>query len=102
MLQAIELVTHGFNKRIDANLLVERDSQKRIVVGRGGEVVKRIGVRSRRQIEALLGARVLLTGILPTLIQDDLSLENMTPSARYARLNEVMSPDPTRVNALHP
>jgi len=46
--------------RIRAHLLVERASQKRIVVGRGGEVIKRIGTRARREIEALLGRRVFL------------------------------------------
>ncbi len=39
---------------IDARLLVERDSQKRIVVGAGGEMVKRIGTRARQDIERLL------------------------------------------------
>lgn len=42
---------------IHANLLVARDSQKRIVVGRGGSMVKRIGTRARREIEKLLGQR---------------------------------------------
>ncbi len=46
--------------RIRANLLVERDSQKRIAVGTGGQVVKRIGSRARREIERLLGVRVHL------------------------------------------
>jgi GTP-binding protein Era len=46
--------------RIRANLLVERDSQKRIAVGRGGEVVKAIGVQARRGIEALAGTQVHL------------------------------------------
>jgi GTP-binding protein Era len=46
--------------RIRANLLVERDSQKRIVVGRGGERAKAIGVRARREIERLLGRQVHL------------------------------------------
>lgn len=45
---------------IRARLLVERDSQKRIVVGSGGAQIKRIGVRARAQIEALLGRRVHL------------------------------------------
>ena len=45
---------------IDANLLVERDSQKRIVVGKGGSMVKEIGVRSRASIEKLLASRVHL------------------------------------------
>ena len=46
--------------RIHANLLVERNSQKRIAVGTGGEMVKRIGTRARRQIERLLSQRVHL------------------------------------------
>jgi GTP-binding protein Era len=46
--------------RIDARLLVERDSQKRIVVGAGGEMVKRIGTRARHDLERLLDGRVHL------------------------------------------
>jgi len=46
--------------RIRANLLVERQSQKAIVIGRGGEMVKRIGTHARLQIEALLEQRVHL------------------------------------------
>ncbi|MCP4039178.1 MAG: GTPase Era [bacterium] len=45
---------------IHANILVMRDSQKRIVVGKGGEMVKRIGIRARKEIEQLTGARVHL------------------------------------------
>lgn len=46
--------------RIRANLIVERQSQKQIVIGRGGEVVKKIGIRARRQIEGLVGRQVHL------------------------------------------
>jgi GTP-binding protein Era len=46
--------------RIHANLLVARNSQKRIVVGRGGEMVKRIGMRARPDIEKLVGQRAHL------------------------------------------
>lgn len=46
--------------RIRAQLLVERDSQKRIVVGRGGAQVKEIGRRAREALEALLESRVFL------------------------------------------
>ncbi len=44
--------------RIRANLLVERNSQKRIVVGRGGQGVKRIGIRARAGLQSFLGIRV--------------------------------------------
>lgn len=46
--------------RIRANLLVERESQKRIVVGRGGAMIKKIGVRARKAIEKLVGNQVHL------------------------------------------
>lgn len=43
--------------RIFANLFVERDSQKAIVIGRGGERLKDVGSRARAEIESLLGGR---------------------------------------------
>ena len=43
-----------------ANLYVERDSQKGIVLGHKGERLKAVGASARRQIEALLGSRVYL------------------------------------------
>jgi GTP-binding protein Era len=46
--------------RIRANLLVERASQKPIVVGRGGTMIRSIGIEARQRIEALLGTRVHL------------------------------------------
>ena len=46
--------------RIDAVILAETESQKRILIGAGGQMVKAIGVASRRAIERELGARVHL------------------------------------------
>ncbi|HWC34489.1 MAG TPA: GTPase Era [Mycobacteriales bacterium] len=48
--------------RIDVHALmyVERESQKGIVIGTGGERLKTVGTVARRQIEALLGAQVYL------------------------------------------
>jgi GTP-binding protein Era len=46
--------------RIHAVALVERDSQKGILIGRGGSMLKAIGTEARRQIEAFLGTRVFL------------------------------------------
>ncbi|SDH15322.1 GTPase Era [Agrococcus jejuensis] len=43
-----------------ANLWVERDSQKGIVIGRGGERLRRIGKDARGEIEALVGQQVHL------------------------------------------
>jgi GTP-binding protein Era len=43
-----------------ARVLVERDSQRGIVIGKGGEVLKTAGTAARRELEALLGTRVHL------------------------------------------
>jgi GTP-binding protein Era len=42
------------------NLYVERDSQKAIVIGKGGARLKDVGIRARHSIEALLGTKVHL------------------------------------------
>jgi GTPase len=47
-------------KVVRATIFVETDSQKQIVVGRGGNVVKQIGTRARPEIELLLGHKVFL------------------------------------------
>ena len=46
--------------RIEANVLVERDSQKIIVIGKGGEVVKAIGIDAREKLEDFLQMQVHL------------------------------------------
>ena len=46
---------------IHANLWVERDSQKGIVIGRAGTRLKDVGSRSRAEIENLLGRKVFLS-----------------------------------------
>jgi len=45
---------------ISAEILVDRASQKGIVVGKGGRLIKRIGTLARTEIEAMLGSRVHL------------------------------------------
>jgi GTP-binding protein Era len=47
--------------RIDATVFVERDSQKAIVIGKGGQMLKKIGAAARSQIERFLGAHVFLS-----------------------------------------
>ena len=46
--------------RVNATIVVDRDSQKGIVIGEGGRMVKEIGTASRKNIEAALGRRVHL------------------------------------------
>jgi GTP-binding protein Era len=45
---------------IHATLVVERDSQKGIVIGKGGHVLKTIGTQAREEMERLLGTKVYL------------------------------------------
>ncbi len=46
--------------RISAVILVERDSQKGIVIGKGGSMLKEIGTLARRELEGWFGAKVFL------------------------------------------
>ena len=46
--------------RIFASILVDHDSQKPIVVGKGGAMIKRIGTEARRDLEEMLQGRVYL------------------------------------------
>ncbi len=45
---------------ISATIYVERDSQKGIVIGKGGTVLRGVGTRAREELELILGARVFL------------------------------------------
>jgi GTP-binding protein Era len=68
-----EEVPHGVNVRIDefkerseamvyihATLFVERESQKGIVIGEGGRMLKKIGSAARAEIEAMGGRQAFL------------------------------------------
>jgi GTP-binding protein Era len=55
-----EIEEDGGLTRIHASLIVERDSQKGIVIGKGGQRLKQIGSQARQEIEAFLASRVYL------------------------------------------
>jgi GTP-binding protein Era len=46
--------------RIHASIVVERDSQKGIIIGKGGQTLQDIGSSARAEIERLLDAKVYL------------------------------------------
>jgi GTP-binding protein Era len=46
--------------RIEAVMNVERDSQKKILIGHKGEMLKRIGTEARKELEALFGTKIYL------------------------------------------
>ena len=46
--------------RIQATMNVERDSQKKILIGHKGEMLKKVGTAARKELEGLLGTKVFL------------------------------------------
>lgn len=50
----------GGKLQIEANIFVERPGQKAIIIGKGGSMLKQIGIKARRDIETLLGEKVNL------------------------------------------
>ncbi|SHJ17033.1 GTPase Era [Thermoclostridium caenicola] len=61
----IEVVRYNENEErnilgIDANIYCEKASHKAIIIGKGGEMLKRIGIRAREDIERLFGMKVVL------------------------------------------
>ncbi|SNB45084.1 GTPase Era [Geobacter sp. DSM 9736] len=64
---SVAVVIDSFKEREDGNLIsisatinVERDSQKGIIIGRKGEMLKKVGMQARREIEQLMGTKVFL------------------------------------------
>jgi GTP-binding protein Era len=55
--------------RIEAVLNVERDSQKKILIGHKGEMIKKIGTEARKELEALLDTRIYL-GLFVKVVPD--------------------------------
>ena len=45
---------------IHAAIVAERDSQKAIIIGKGGKKLKEIGILARKEIEGMTGCRVML------------------------------------------
>ena len=67
-------------KVVEADVLVETDSQKQIVIGRGGSLIKEVGVRARPEIEHLLGRHVFLelrVKVRPRWRRDEALLERL-------------------------
>jgi GTP-binding protein Era len=68
------------DKVLRANLLVETESQKQIVVGKRGAVIKEIGTRARPEIEHLLGRSIfleLMVKVRPRWRRDAATLERL-------------------------
>ncbi len=75
----VELEELG-EKVVRANLYVETESQKQILVGKGGSMVRQIGSGARPEIEALLGRRIFLdlqVKVRPRWRRDEAMLERL-------------------------
>jgi GTP-binding protein Era len=67
-------------KVVRANVFVETESQKQILVGKQGAMVKQIGMRARPEIEAVLGRKVFLelhVKVRPKWRRDEKMLERL-------------------------
>jgi GTP-binding protein Era len=76
---SVELEELG-EKVVRAFLLVETESQKQILVGKNGAMIKQIGTRARPEIEALLGRQVFLdltVKVRPRWRRDESQLERL-------------------------
>ncbi len=68
------------DRTVRASIYVETESQKQIVVGKGGRIVREIGTRARPEIEALLGRGIFLdlqVKVRPNWRRDDAMLERL-------------------------
>lgn len=62
---AVEVVVESFKEsddliKINAVINVERDTQKGIIIGKGGNMLKKVGTEARKDIEAFFGKKVFL------------------------------------------
>jgi GTP-binding protein Era len=58
--ESFKTAENGKRVQIEATIHLERDSQKGIIIGRGGAMLKRIGTESRQDIEKMTGSKVFL------------------------------------------
>lgn len=58
--EIINVETKSNIRKYDVNIYVERDSQKGIIIGKDGALLKKIGIEARREIEALIDLKVNL------------------------------------------
>lgn len=63
--ESINALKENYSIRI--NVIVDRDSLKKIIIGKQGEMIKRIGVESRKEIEKLLNKNVYLELFVKTV-----------------------------------
>ncbi len=61
----IEILTNQYDQaqhllKVEANIIVEKESHKPIVVGKGGQMIKAIGVKARQELLKIYDCHILL------------------------------------------
>ncbi len=95
--QAVGVIVESYEEgprllRISAVIQVEREGQKGILIGRGGEKLKAIGTAARMELEALLGTKVFLS-LLVKVERDWLSDPRRVRMLDWRRQLEAMAGD---------
>lgn len=93
---ALEVLKNADDQRLTTEIgkfNLEANLSPRMLAGRGLRELEqelRELVAAARRAANLVNAEIVLTGILPTLRQSDLTLDNLVPSPRYYALNQAM------------
>ena len=65
IVEHVEKNNNAFN--IHVSIIVDRDSLKKIIIGKSGSKIKQVGIESRKEIEELLGTKVYLDLFVKTI-----------------------------------
>lgn len=68
--------------KIEAEIIVERDSQKNILIGKGGAMIKKVGTYARQDIEEFIGGKVFLA-LFVKVVPDWRSKKNLLKRFGY-------------------
>ncbi|HEY2546671.1 MAG TPA: GTPase Era [Candidatus Acidoferrum sp.] len=80
--------------RIEATMNVERDSQKKILIGRKGEMLKKIGTQARKELEKLLDTKIylgLFVKVVPNWRENPQSVRELDWHSQLDALSEAQA-----------
>ena len=80
--------------RIEATMNVERDSQKKILIGRKGEMLKKIGTQARKELEELLDTKIylgLFVKVVPNWRENPQSVRELDWHSQLDALSEAQA-----------
>jgi GTP-binding protein Era len=77
--------------RIEVTMHVERDSQKKILIGHKGDMLKRIGTQARKELESLMGTKIylgLFVKVLPNWRENPMQVRELNWHTQLEGLGE--------------